>query len=174
MHSTIPATAIDIYRSLPEGTRCEVLYNQLIMTPAPNTNHQFISIKLSALLYNFLEKTGKGVVLAAPTDVYLEEQQSVIQPDILVVLNENKQIIKEDGVYGAPDIVFEILSRNRIHDTLKKKTLYETTGVKEYFIIDPADKNVIMFACNADKKLELIYELTGKVTSELLECTIDL
>jgi len=94
MYTTIPATAIDIYRSLPEGTRCEVLYNQLIMTPAPNTSHQFISIKLCALLFNYLEKSALGIVLAAPVDVYLEAQQSVIQPDVLVVINKNKHIVR--------------------------------------------------------------------------------
>ncbi len=174
MRTTVPATAIDVYRMLPEGTRCEVLYNQLIMTPAPNTAHQFISIKLSALLFNFLEKSNKGVVLAAPTDVYFEDQQSVIQPDVFVIVNENKHIIQDDGIHGAPDIVFEILSGNRIHDTLKKKSLYETGGVKEYFIIDPFDKTVIMFAYNADRKYELVYELKGKITSEVLGCSFDL
>ena len=113
-------------------------------------------------------------MLYAPTDVYFENYQSVIQPDVLVVMNENKHIIEEDGVHGAPDIVFEILSRNRIHDTLKKKTLYEEAGVKEYFIIDPADKSVIMFALNAEKRYELVYELKGKITSGILGCSLDL
>jgi len=174
MHTTIPATAIDIYRSLPEGTRCEVLYNQLIMTPAPSTKHQFISIKLSALLYDFLEETGEGFVLAAPTDVYFDDKQSVVQPDLLVIMNENKHIIHDDGIHGAPDIIFEILSGNRIHDTLKKKTLYEESGVKEYFIIDPLDKSVVMFAYNNNKQYELVYELKGKITSEVLGVSFDL
>jgi len=174
MSVVIPQTAIDVYRMLPEGTRCEVLYNQLIMTPAPNTDHQFISVKLSALLYNFLEETGLGVVLHAPADVYFEQEQSVLQPDVLVILNQNKHIIKLDGIHGAPDIVFEILSGNRIHDTLKKKTLYEKAGVKEYFIIDPADKKVVMFAFNEAGQYELIYELTGKVTSAVLGCNFTL
>ncbi|MFI5136964.1 MAG: Uma2 family endonuclease [Sphingobacteriales bacterium] len=174
MHTTIPATAIDIYRSLPEGTRCEVLYNQLIMTPAPNTTHQFISVKISSLLFLFLEKAKTGVVLEAPTDVYLMETQSVVQPDVLIIMNENKDIIREDGIHGAPDIIFEILSGNRIHDTLKKKTLYEESGVKEYFIIDPADKTVIMFTYNDQKKYELVYELKGKITSEVLGVSFDL
>ncbi|MDP9080379.1 MAG: Uma2 family endonuclease [Bacteroidota bacterium] len=174
MYTTIPATAIDIYRSLPEGTRCEVLYNQLIMTPAPNTDHQFLSIKLSAIIFNFLEESGTGVALAAPTDVYLEEKQSVIQPDVLVVMNENKHIIQKDGLHGAPDIVFEILSSNHIHDTVKKKTLYEEAGVKEYFIIDPADKMVIMFARNVEGRYDLIYQLKGKIASEVLAASFDL
>ncbi|MEO3405815.1 Uma2 family endonuclease [Mucilaginibacter sp. CAU 1740] len=174
MSATIPATAVDIYRMLPEGTRCEVLYNQLIMTPAPNTDHQFISVKLSALLYNYLEETQKGVILHAPADVYFEEEQSVLQPDVLVILNENKSIIHNDGIYGAPDIVFEILSGNRIHDTLKKKNLYEKAGVKEYFIIDPADKKVVMFAMSENNQYELVYELIGKITSEVLGCSFSL
>ena len=174
MHSTIPATAIDIYRSLPEGTRCEVLYNQLIRTPAPNTTHQFISVKISSLLFVFLEKAKTGVVLEAPTDVYLVEMQSVVQPDVMFIMNENKNIIREDGIHGAPDIIFEILSGNRTHDTLKKKTLYEDAGVKEYFIIDPFDKTVIMFAYNNEKRYELIYELPGKITSERLGISFEL
>jgi Uma2 family endonuclease len=174
MQYTIPATAIDIYRSLPEGTRCEVLYNQLSMTPAPSTKHQFITIKLSALLYNFLEDPDKGIVLAAPTDVYFDELQSVIQPDVFVVMNENKNIIFDDGIHGAPDIIFEVLSGNRINDTLKKKTLYEAAGVKEYFIIDPLDKTVRMFAYNDSRQYELAYELKGKITSDILGVSFDL
>jgi Uma2 family endonuclease len=174
MSATTPATAVDIYRMLPEGTRCGVLYNQLIMTPAPNTDHQFISVKLSALLYNYLEETEKGVILHAPADVYFEQEQSVLQPNVLVILNENKSIIHKDGIYGAPDIVFEILSGNRFHDTLKKKNLYEKAGVKEYFIIDPADKKVVMFALNEAGQYELVYELIGKITSEVLGCSFSL
>jgi Uma2 family endonuclease len=122
----------------------------------------------------FLEKAKTGVVLEAPTDVYLMEMQSVVQPDVMVIMNENNNIIREDGIHGAPDIVFEILSGNRTHDTLKKKTLYEEAGVKEYFIVDPSDKTVIMFAYNDSKRYELIYELKGKITSEVLGISFEL
>ena len=174
MHTTIPATAIDIYRSLPEGTRCEVLYNQLIMTPAPNTGHQFLSFKIAGLIFNFLEENPVGIGAAAPTDVYLTEQQSVVQPDILVIMNENKGIIYDDGIHGAPDIVFEILSGNYIHDTVKKKSLYEEAGVKEYFVIDPANKMVVMFALNASGKYDVVYERPGKITSGILATSFDI
>lgn len=150
------------------------MYNQLIMTPAPNTSHQFLSFKLSGLIFNFLEETHAGIGAAAPTDVYLTEMQSVVQPDILVIMNENKGIISDDGIHGAPDIIFEILSGNHIHDTVKKKTLYEDAGVKEYFIIDPANKMVVMFALNNNGKFDVIYELTGKITSEILGTSFDL
>jgi Uma2 family endonuclease len=61
-------------------------------------------------------------------------------------LNEHLDYIKPDGVYGAPDMVIEILSAsNRLHDTQKKKSLYEKAGVKEYFIVDPANKEVSLY-----------------------------
>ena len=151
-----------------------MLYNQLIMTPAPNTSHQFLSFKIAGLIFNFLEENPIGVGAAAPTDVYLHDQQSVVQPDILVIMNENKGIIDDDGIHGAPDIVFEILSGNHIHDTVKKKTLYEEAGVKEYFVIDPANKMVVMFALNASGKYDVVYELTGKITSGILATSFDI
>jgi len=172
--TAIPATAIDVYRSLPEGTRCEVLYNQLNMTPAPSINHQRISVKISSSLFAFLEKKPVGEIFEAPVDVYLESYQSVIQPDVLVVMNENKSIIREDGIYGTPDIVVEILSGNRMHDTLKKKALYEEAGVKEYFIVDPLSKNVMLFTYDDDKHYTLAYEIKGKLTSEVLGYSFDL
>ena len=174
MQTTVPSSVLDIYRMLPEGSRCEVLYNQLSMSPSPSTEHQLISFKLSGLLFVFLEKNKKGIALAAPTDVYFEAEQSVVQPDLLVILNENKSIIQKDGIYGAPDVIFEILSVNRKHDTLKKRTLYEKTGVKEYFIIDPSDNSVTMFAYNGSKQYEMIYEEKGRILSDILGCDLNL
>jgi Uma2 family endonuclease len=174
MPAVVPSTALDIYRMLPEGTRCEVLYNQLSMSPSPSTEHQLVSFKLSGILFVFLEKSKIGIAFAAPTDVYFEEDQSVVQPDLLVILNENKHIIEKDGIHGAPDVIFEILSVNRKHDTLKKKTLYEKTGVKEYFIIDPSDNSVTLFAFNGSNLYEMIYEGKGRILSDILGCDLQL
>jgi Uma2 family endonuclease len=144
------------------------------MSPSPTTEHQLISFKLSGILFVFLEKNKKGIALAAPTDVYFESEQSVVQPDLLIVLNENKSIISKDGIYGAPDIIFEILSVNRKYDTLKKKTLYEKAGVKEYFIIDPSDNTVTLFAFNGSNRYEIIYEEKGRILSDTLGCDLHL
>jgi Uma2 family endonuclease len=46
--------------------------------------------------------------------------------------------------------------------------------VKEYFIIDPADKKVVMFAMSENNQYELVYELIGKITSEVLGCSFSL
>jgi len=169
-----PSKAIMKYREFPEGVPCEVIYDQIVTTAWPHTRHQQISMKLSSLLYFLLEETKKGIVLRKPCDVYLEEQRSVVQPDIFVILDENKQIIYEDAIYGVPDIIFEILCGNRAYDRIEKKGLYEQAGVKEYFIIDPLDNTVTMFTLNSQHKYELVYELKGKITSAILATSFDL
>jgi hypothetical protein len=61
----IPATALEIYQMLPEGTRCEVIFNELIMSPSPSRCHQTLLIKLTATLYCLLEETHQGTLLNA-------------------------------------------------------------------------------------------------------------
>jgi len=170
--SEIPSSAIEIYRMLPEGTRCEVIFNELIMSPSPSMAHQLLLSDLHVLIYNFLRQSKKGKVVTAPADVYLENYDSVIQPDLVILLNEHLDFIKEDGIYGTPDVVIEILSKNKSYDTQRKKFLYEKAGVKEYFIIDPVNKTVILLALGNSGSFEKVYEETGEFRSNLLECGI--
>jgi Uma2 family endonuclease len=169
-----PISAIEKYKMLPEGASCEVLYNQIVNTAKPNTKHQLISAKLSALLFNLLDEKNIGVVLRAPTDVHLQVQESIVQPDIFIIIHGNKSIIHPDGIYGTPDIIFEILCGNRKYDTHTKKALYEDAGVKEYFIVDPLDNTIIMFAFNKDNQYEVIYESKGRITSAILGVSFNL
>ncbi|EHQ27998.1 Uma2 family endonuclease [Mucilaginibacter paludis] len=174
MLTDIPATAIDIYRMLPEGTRCEVVFNVLSMSPSPTSEHQLLLSDLHALLYNFLKTTKAGKVIPSPMDVYIPNSLSVVQPDLLIILNEHLKHIKSDGVYGAPDIVIEILSpNNRLHDTQKKKALYEQAGVREYFIVDPENKEVILFTLNPSGIYDQSYQQKNSIKSALLNCTLD-
>lgn len=168
----IPTTLLEIYNLLPEGTRCEVLYDVLTMSPAPSILHQTIAVRFTALLFNLLESNKAGIVLAAPVDVYFEEEQSVVQPNLLIILHENQHIVREKGIYGAPDIIIEILSGNRINDVVNKKELYAKAGVKEYFIIDPANKQVNLFADNGTCRFASVFETQGKIVSALLKTTL--
>ncbi len=169
MLTDIPATAIDIYRMLPEGTRCEVIFNELSMSPSPTSEHQLLLSDLHASLYNFLKQSQTGKVIPAPMDVYLEERISVVQPDLLVLLNTHLHYIKSDGIYGAPDLIVEILStNNKLHDTQKKKALYEKAGVTEYFIVDPETKEVVLFTLDKAGLYTQAYQEKNIIRSGLL------
>ncbi|MBF0405922.1 MAG: Uma2 family endonuclease [Candidatus Riflebacteria bacterium] len=134
--------------SFPAEERWEVILGELYnMTPAPCTRHQEISGSLFNKIYNFLE--GKPcMVFHAPFDVRLPEKNqsddettTVVQPDILVVCDEDK--IDEKGCRGAPDWIVEILSPStRRKDLIIKTALYEKHKVKEYWVIYP-DENML-------------------------------
>jgi Uma2 family endonuclease len=150
--SKIPSTGLEVFRMLPKGTRCEVLNNTLYMSPSPFYRHQQLLTDIVILLGSLIKENNAGVLLAAPFDVYLKEQLSAVQPDIIFISNSNKKILKEDGyAHGAPDLIIEILSKDEYRDRTLKKEIYEKAGVKEYFIIDPKSKLVEAFSLKAKK-----------------------
>ncbi len=109
------------------------------MSPAPNTPHAIVQTKLFTGIYNYLEKLRLGTVLFAPVDVYLDSK-NIYQPDIFFIAEARVDIIKTRGIFGAPDLVIEILSEDRNYDLVTKKKVYEQSGVKEYWVVDPVTK----------------------------------
>jgi Uma2 family endonuclease len=115
------------------------------MSPAPLTEHQRVERNLAWAIESHLK--GKPCeMLFAPTDVRLpnppdepdEEIDTVVQPDILVVCDPAK--IDKKGVRGVPDFIIEILSPSTAKlDFNEKFRLYERSGVREYWIVDPAN-----------------------------------
>ena len=153
------------YKSLAESMekRYELLDGDLLMVPAPTTTHQRISRNLEVRLYEYCQRTGVGEVLDSPVDVVLGEADAreVVQPDILLVAKERLSIIAEEEVRGAPDLVVEILSTGTEHrDRGYKKILYGRYGVREYWIVDPADRAIEVHRLTPSG-LELCGSFTG-------------
>lgn len=86
-----------------------------------------------------------GVILVAPMDVHFDKD-NILQPDLLYIRRERMSIIRDGYVYGAPDLVVEILSDSTAHNdkTIKKGT-YERFGVAEYWLIEPEYRLVDQF-----------------------------
>lgn len=122
-----------------------IAYN---MTPAPSSEHQKISMELAYRIRSYLE--GKRCqVFHAPFDVRLSQSRddkehdikTVVQPDISVICDPRN--IDDHGCIGAPDFIIEILSPYTAdRDVRDKYFLYETAGVKEYWIVDPGTKTI--------------------------------
>lgn len=130
------------YELLPEGSPYQLINGDLVMTPAPTTYHQIILMNLSNEIYNYVRKHKLGQVIVSPVDVYFSDVETY-QPDIVFIRNENLKIIGEKRIEAAPDLIIEILSESTAYYDLKhKKNVYEKTGVKEYWIVDPMDKNI--------------------------------
>lgn len=165
-----PRTLLEVFKMLPEGTRAELIDNSLYMSPAPTTSHQGIVTILSAELYLFINRKKLGLVFISPIDVYLNNKNA-FQPDILFISNQNQSIVKDDGIYGAPDLVIEILSAGtKKLDLTKKKDTYEKAGVKEYWVVDPETHEAIGFRLIKGKYQEFKRQ-QNKVSSLLLKRT---
>ncbi|MCG6869587.1 MAG: Uma2 family endonuclease [Gammaproteobacteria bacterium] len=162
------------YKSLPESTekRYELLDGELLMVPAPTITHQRISRDLEARLHEYCQRTRIGEVLYSPVDVVLGEADAreVVQPDILLVASERLSIIAEEEIRGAPDLVVEILSAGtELRDRTYKKILYGRFRVREYWIVDPAERTIEVHGLT-QTGLELQGSFTGgeRVESTLL------
>ncbi len=155
------------YTALPDdGNRYEIINGELKMTPAPKISHQEISLNIEYEIRTHIKKHNLGKVFDAPVDVLLENK-IVVQPDIVFILKENYEIITEDNIKGAPDLIIEILSPSTTHyDMFEKKEIYEKYGVKEYWIVDP-DKQWVEVYVSHNKKFKLIQkaEKEGRIKS---------
>ncbi|NUO10481.1 MAG: Uma2 family endonuclease [Candidatus Brocadia sp.] len=131
------------YKLLPEGSPYQLIEGELVMAPAPSLRHQIISANIFEKMREFSK--GKGIVLYSPVDVYLGEENAC-QPDIVFILKQRSEIIKNDGIYGSPDIIIEILSpATAYYDIRKKFRVYERYGVSEYWIVDPEMNSVEVY-----------------------------
>jgi Uma2 family endonuclease len=162
-----PRTAMEVYEMLPLGTLAEVINNTIYMSPAPSFEHQRVITYLSRLIDEFAAANKAGVTVVAPVDVYLDEK-NIVQPDIVFLSNSSLKFVKAGKIKGTPDLIVEVLSPgNEKHDLEKKKAIYETFGVKEYFIVDPKSKAVITYYLVKNKFIKQT-SVKGKINSKLL------
>lgn len=134
------------YLLFPEdGKRHEIIGGEHYMTPSPSTRHQRISRNLEWFFQQHLRSYPAGEIFYAPFDVVLSTYD-IVEPDLLFVAQENRQIITDKNIQGVPDLVVEILSPGTSQrDQELKKKLYEQYGVSEYWIVDPDTASVLIF-----------------------------
>ena len=140
-----PLTYDDYCQISNDENRYEVIDGVLYMSPSPIVRHQQISLNLSLRLATWAKEAKAGKILYAPMDVVLSEH-NIVQPDILFVSNERLSIIKDKNIRGAPTLLIEILSEgNRRHDEVRKRVLYESFGVQEYWVVDPVLETIKVY-----------------------------
>ena len=139
-----------------DSERWELFDGVPYLQAAPSRLHQEISMELSTQFHNYL-KDKLCKVFAAPFCVRLDEKKdddqvkNVVEPDITVVCNQDK--LDDLGCKGAPDLIIEILSPSSgKQDKLIKFNRYESSGVKEYWIVEPEQKLVSVFVLQENQR----------------------
>ena len=135
-------TAAD-WETLPDdGNRYEIIEGSIYMTTAPSSVHQWIVQRFyrmvgipaedAHLAYSFLARIGVFMLGVSP-----------VQPDFVLVLNENAQIIRDRRIYGVPDLVVEVISPSSAeYDEGIKLQAYANAGVPEYVVVNPANRTL--------------------------------
>jgi Uma2 family endonuclease len=130
-------TSEEFFRYAPEDQKAELIDGVMIVHSPPLVIHEKLFRFLFRLLAAYAEEHDLGEVLGSRTPVELEVEQTY-EPDILFVARERAGIVESKGVFGAPDLVIEILSAGTVHyDRGSKFKAYERASVRELWLIDP-------------------------------------
>lgn len=142
-----PLTYADLERLRERrDERLELIDGELVVTPSPTPMHQRVSRRLHRLLEQFIIDANLGEFFGAPLDVHLASD-TVVQPDLIVVLNDRSLLVTERNVEGPPSLVIEIISPSTRHiDRGVKRDVYARYGVPEYWLIDPEHESVTIFS----------------------------
>jgi Uma2 family endonuclease len=153
----------------PESGNYELHNGKIIHTPSPLYPHHKVLQNLVRLLGNYVFHKQIATFLFAPMDVIFNKNDTM-QPDILFVSNERSAIIDRQ-IKGAPDFIVEILSEgNTTKEMSYKKHVFETHGVREYWLIN-LDKQTITQYENIDDEFVIRNKIqsNGSLTSFVIE-----
>ncbi|MFL0197635.1 Uma2 family endonuclease [Clostridium sp. WILCCON 0269] len=140
------------YMNYSENERIELIEGKIYaMSPAPSRIHQELISELITIFNNYIKSNnGNCKVYPSPFDVFLtngedlDNCKNIVQPDISVICDRNK--LNDKGCIGAPDMIIEIVSPyNPSNDYVRKLGLYEHSGVKEYWIVNPMNKSMLVY-----------------------------
>lgn len=156
----------DYIESLPEGERAELIDGVVYDMATPMRIHQAISLRLSTILRSYIDsKNGECEVYAAPFAVFLnKDNKNYVEPDISVICDKDK--LDERGCNGAPDFIIEIISPStKGLDYGIKLFKYRTSGVREYWIVNPDSRTVNVYDFEHDDEKSNFYSFDDEITT---------
>jgi Uma2 family endonuclease len=156
-----PLTWRDLWRTPEDGKIYEIIDGVLHVSPAPVPLHQRVLRTLFVILHRHVRRHRLGEVFFSPIGVVLEAS-SAVQPDLVFVAMRRGDIVKEKAVFGAPDLLLEVLSPSseRRDRSLKRRT-YERCGVAHYWIVDPRRRQLTAWLLDGER-----YALEAKVAGD--------
>jgi Uma2 family endonuclease len=155
--------------------RLELIEGELFVTPAPSLWHQDVEGQLYILFREAVQHPNNGRVYLSPVDVRLA-QNTVVQPDLVVVLPERYQILTPAMIEGAPSLVVEIISpSSSAQDRVTKRALYARHGVPEYWLVDPDARSVTILSDSSEGRYNREEPSSDTAASATIpELTVDL
>ncbi len=143
-----PILTIEDLDLMPDdGKRYELIGGELYVSEHPALTHQRT---LGNILYSIasqLRGNPIGEILPA-LQVTFSKVDAVI-PDLIFISSSTRDtVVRDDRITGAPDLAIEIVSpgaTNSRRDRVAKRYLYAKFGVKEYWVVDPAVRQIEVY-----------------------------
>jgi Uma2 family endonuclease len=132
----------EMVRAMPDdGNRYEVVYGELLVTPAPRPWHQIVVQRLSLALGNYLERESVGQLLAARADISWGGDV-LVQPDVFVASLDEVRALAWSRIQSLL-LVAEVLSPSSVRaDRFLKRVRYREAGVPVYWVVDADHRSV--------------------------------
>lgn len=166
---------LEDYYQIPDGYMAELIDGVIYNMAAPSPLHQLIGGRIFKTFSDYIDrKEGMCIPAYAPLDVQLDcDDKTMLQPDVLIVCDRKK--IRKGVIYGAPDLVVEILSGStKRKDMTVKLAKYAAAGVREYWMVDPDKKKVIVYEMEDDLNVSIFgfdHEIPVRIFGG--ECMVD-
>jgi len=143
----------DDYLSWNDNVRRELIDGMVKLMAGVNKWHNSLTVNITEVFRSIFKKQKYDYwIFHAPFDVFLSDD-TVVQPDFGVVCDLSKVV--DNGIKGSPDLLVEVLSPSSFkRDANEKMQLYEKYGVREYWIINPIDRNLYKFLLQDDGKYD--------------------
>jgi Uma2 family endonuclease len=156
-YGTTMTTKQYLYDTSETTRRRELRFGALCEPPAPYWGHQSVVLHIARALIDHVEAHDLGLVNVAPIDVVLDEAANlVVQPDVLFV-SKARQSIVHNQVWGAPDLVVEVLSPGtEQYDRREKVAFYRRYGVRECWLVDLRQLHIAVVDLTVDPPAERI------------------
>jgi Uma2 family endonuclease len=155
-----------VREATPDQT--ELIDGVLYVTPSPTRLHQLINLRLIRLFDQCLLQSGGGSLYFAPLDFRMGEN-TLVQPDLAVVLDDRAHILDIEPTTGSPSLIVEILSPSTSRrDLYVKRDLYAAQDVPEYWIVDSSARAVTIHSNPDDGRYRSVVTSLDVATSVLL------
>lgn len=135
--------------------------------PAPFYAHQARVTRLTVLLDEHVRARALGRVVVSPIDVVLDANRAlIVQPDVVFVAASRVAMI-HNQIWGAPDLVVEVLSPwTARRDRTKKLDWYQHYGVRECWLVAPRPWRIEVHAFQPARRTRIFR--TGRLRSAVL------
>ena len=173
--------SISEFYAIPGEDKCELIDGVIYDMSGAKSIHQMLCTQIAMELTAYVRgKKGDCLVFAASPNIEIDGAEknggnTVVLPDVVVLCDRDK--LERGNIVGAPDFVVEVLSPStQKKDKTIKLEKYLNAGVREYWIVDPKKKNIVVYVDDGEDDYDIfIYTFENEVPVHIFndECKIN-